>query len=285
MADFERALTEVKPAFGMDRDEFESCISNGIVMFGPRVERLLHTGRLFVEQVRNSSRTPLVTVLLEGPVGAGKTALAAKIATESGYPYVKLISPEILVGYTELGKCSKITKVFDDAYKSPLSVVVVDDLERLLDFVRIGPRFSNAVLQTLLVYLKKPPPPGRKLLILCTSSNKRVLEDMEMADCFNAVLPVPQISTRDEFKKCLEDLAIFDSSDDLERAASAFNNEPISVKRLIMVAEMAKQGDKGNIGSGLRNFSRIDLLYLEIHCKQLKSLLLILPQALDPCRA
>ncbi|KAK2110948.1 hypothetical protein P7K49_010694 [Saguinus oedipus] len=48
--------------------------------------------------------------------------------------------------------------IFDDAYKSQLSCVVVDDIERLLDYVPIGPRFSNLVLQALLVLLKKAPP-------------------------------------------------------------------------------------------------------------------------------
>ncbi|XP_026306399.1 vesicle-fusing ATPase-like isoform X1 [Piliocolobus tephrosceles] len=49
-------------------------------------------------------------------------------------------------------------QIFDDAYKSQLSCVVVDDIERLLDYVPIGPRFSNLVLQALLVLLKKAPP-------------------------------------------------------------------------------------------------------------------------------
>ena len=52
--------------------------------------------------------------------------------------------------------------MFEDAYRSPLSCIVVDDIERLLDYVRIGPRFSNAVLQTLLVLLKKEPPKVKK---------------------------------------------------------------------------------------------------------------------------
>jgi hypothetical protein len=39
--------------------------------------------------------------------------------------------------------------------QSPLSIVILDDIERLLEYVAIGPRFSNAVLQTLLVLLKK----------------------------------------------------------------------------------------------------------------------------------
>lgn len=44
-------------------------------------------------------------------------------------------------------KASQITKVFEDAYKSPLSVVILDDVERLLEYVAIGPRFSNTILQ------------------------------------------------------------------------------------------------------------------------------------------
>jgi len=238
--DFQMALQEVQPAFGVDTDEFENCIRNGIIKYGTKVEKLLRTGELFVQQVRNSDRTPLVSVLIEGPPGSGKTALAAQLATASGYPYVKLISPEILVGYSETGRCNKITKIFEDAYKSPVSCVVVDDIERLLDYVRIGPRFSNAILQILLVFFKKIPSKGRKLLILGTTSNKRVLEDLEFMDVFNAVLTVPQITTREELRNVLENLDLFTDSIDMSRALDAFTT-PISIKKLIMIAEMAKQ--------------------------------------------
>eukprot|EP01114_Cavostelium_apophysatum_P005910 TRINITY_DN1708_c0_g2_i2.p1 TRINITY_DN1708_c0_g2~~TRINITY_DN1708_c0_g2_i2.p1 ORF type:complete len:741 (+),score=233.24 TRINITY_DN1708_c0_g2_i2:137-2359(+) len=241
--DFDRSLEEVRPAFGVDSDEFVNCVRNGIIPYGPSVDKILNDGSLFVQQVRNSSRTPLVSVLLEGAVGSGKTALAAKLATESGYPFVKLISPEMLVSYSETGKVNKITKIFEDSYKSPLSCVVVDDLERILDYVRIGPRFSNAILQVLAVLLKKEPPTGRRLLIICTTSNKRVLEDMELLDLFNAQLQVPQISTAQEFKKVLDVLQPFADSD-IARAVAAFST-PLAVKKLIMAAEMAKQSASG----------------------------------------
>lgn len=50
--------------------------------------------------------------------------------------------------------------------QSPMSIIVLDDLERLLEYVSIGPRFSNTILQVLLVLLKKQPPKGRRLLVL-----------------------------------------------------------------------------------------------------------------------
>jgi AAA+ superfamily predicted ATPase len=67
----------------------------------------------------------MLSVLLEGPVGSGKTALAASAAIDSGFPFVKVVSPEAMVGYSEQAKCSQIAKIFEDAYKSPLSIVIL----------------------------------------------------------------------------------------------------------------------------------------------------------------
>lgn len=74
----------------------------------------------------------MVSILLHGPPGAGKTALAATIAQASDYPFIKLVSPDTMVGFTDTQKVSAIYKVFSDSYKSPLSVIVVDSIERLL---------------------------------------------------------------------------------------------------------------------------------------------------------
>ncbi|CAD5179459.1 unnamed protein product, partial [Musa acuminata subsp. malaccensis] len=38
-------------------------------------------------------------------------------------------------------KCAQIVKVFEDANKSQLSIIILDDIERLLEYVVIGPRF------------------------------------------------------------------------------------------------------------------------------------------------
>jgi len=67
-----------------------------------------------------------------GPYGSGKTALAASIAMASEFPYIKLISPEAMVGYNEAAKVQYLTKTFNDSYKSPMSLIVVDNIERIL---------------------------------------------------------------------------------------------------------------------------------------------------------
>jgi vesicle-fusing ATPase len=58
--------------------------------------------------------------------------LAATIAQASAFPFIKLVSPEAMVGLSESAKIATINKIFSDSYRSPLSVIVVDNLERLL---------------------------------------------------------------------------------------------------------------------------------------------------------
>jgi vesicle-fusing ATPase len=140
--DFMMALEEVHPAFGVSEEDLAACIQGGIINYSRGInvlsftdwlnQDILKMARLYVEQVRTSERTPLVSILMHGPIGSGKTALAAHIALNSDFPYVKLISPEAMVGLTESAKVHYINKVFNDSYKSPLSVIVVDELERLL---------------------------------------------------------------------------------------------------------------------------------------------------------
>ena len=162
--DFLNALEEVKPAFGVSEEELSTCIQGGITHFSGIIREILREGSLFVQQVRRSESTPLVSVLLHGPPGSGKTALAAKIAMDSEFPFIKLISPEAMVGFNEMQKVQHLNKTFTDAYKSPLNIVVVDNIERIIDWVPIGPRFSNAVLQALMVLLRKQPPHVRPSL-------------------------------------------------------------------------------------------------------------------------
>ncbi|KAL7371820.1 hypothetical protein ABVT39_005691 [Epinephelus coioides] len=245
--DFMASLNnDIKPAFGTNQEDYASYIMNGIIRWGDPVSAVLEDGELLVQQTKNSDRTPLVSVLLEGPPNSGKTALAAKISEESQFPFIKICSPDKMIGHSEIAKCQAIKKIFEDAYKSQLSCVVVDDIERLLDYVPIGPRFSNLVLQALLVLLKKPPPKGRKLLIIGTTSRKDVLQEMEMLDAFSTTVHIPNISRGEQLVEALELLGSFQ---DVERAsiAKAVKGQSlwIGIKKLLMLIEMSVQMDPG----------------------------------------
>ena len=114
---------------------------------------ILEDGRLAVQQAA-AGGAGLVSILLEGAPNAGKSALAASIARDSGFPFIKICSPENMIGFTESAKCMTIRKIFDDAYKSSVSCVLVDNIERLIDYGPIGPRYSNMTLQVTLLLIR-----------------------------------------------------------------------------------------------------------------------------------
>uniref|UniRef100_A0A8C0SBC9 Vesicle-fusing ATPase n=3 Tax=Canis lupus TaxID=9612 RepID=A0A8C0SBC9_CANLF len=235
---------DIKPAFGTNQEDYASYIMNGIIKWGDPVTRVLEDGELLVQQTKNSDRTPLVSVLLEGPPHSGKTALAAKIAEESNFPFIKICSPDKMIGFSETAKCQAMKKIFDDAYKSQLSCVVVDDIERLLDYVPIGPRFSNLVLQALLVLLKKAPPQGRKLLIIGTTSRKDVLQEMEMLNAFSTTIHVPNIATGEQLLEALELLGNFKDKERTTISQQVKGKKVwIGIKKLLMLIEMSLQMD------------------------------------------
>lgn len=248
-ADFLHALAnDVKPAFGASQEEIEQLLGTGIIEWGQPVIDLLEDGQFLIRQAQDERSFGLVTVLIEGAPKTGKTALAAKLALASGFPFVKMFSPDSMVGYTETAKCHQLRKVFDDAYKSPFACVIVDNLERLLDYAAIGPRYSNLVLQALLVLLNKQPPKGRKLLVLCTTSRREVLDELELSSAFTARLHCAHLSRPEHVLSVLNALAddrdptLF-SREERTRIANQLANWQIyvGIKRLLNYIDMARQ--------------------------------------------
>ncbi|KAI6705124.1 hypothetical protein NL676_008086 [Syzygium grande] len=240
MDDFMNALKEIVPELGRRR-------LNGMVSCGDRHKHIYERTMQLVERVKVSTESLLVTCLLEGPSGSGKTALAATVGIDSGFPCVKFVSAETMIGLQEQTKCAQIVKVFEDAYKSPLSIIILDDLERLLEYVAIGPWFSELIFQTLLALLKQRPPEGKKLLVIGTTSKLNFLRSVGVCNAFSCAYHVPVLKT-DEVKEVLEQLNVF-SEDDVDAATEALNDIPI--KKLFMLIEMASQAERGGAAEAI----------------------------------
>jgi len=241
-ADFLYSLeNDVKPAFGASQEKLQDFLSGGIIVWGNPVQDILEDGRLLLQQAAGSDGSGLVSIMLEGAPNAGKTALAAQLALNSGFPFVKICSPDDMVGFTESAKCMMIRKIFDDAYRSSNSCIVVDNIERLIDYGPIGPRYSNLTLQALLVLIKKSPPRGRRLLLICTTSRKDVLDQMEMISAFTDVLHVSNCGHASHIARVLEQTDAFTQAEARNIVTKLANhNINIGVKKLLGLLDMCK---------------------------------------------
>ena len=108
---------DIKPGFGAADEKLDQFLSRGIINWGEPVQSVLDDGELLLQQAGSQDGPGLVSILLEGAPNAGKTALAAQLARASNFPFVKICSPDDMVGFTEAAKCLQIKKIFDDAYR------------------------------------------------------------------------------------------------------------------------------------------------------------------------
>ncbi|CAJ0594500.1 unnamed protein product [Cylicocyclus nassatus] len=265
-SDFEYALeNDIKPAFGRSDESLEKFLRRGMVVWGSEVTKILEEGQRLVEETVNPDAGGFVTAVLAGAPRTGKSFLAAEIARASDFPLIKVISPGDMVGFSESAKCQMLRKAFGDAFRSKLSVLLIDNIERLLDYSPVGPRFSNLVLQALLVLLNEPPPPEHRLLVLATSSNRSFLRELELINAFGHVIDVPLLSTPSHIMHVLQESDVF-SHEELEKLNRDLhgllqnNSYGIGIKRLLGVIDFCRKCEEGYRAQML--FNKIEAIAL-----------------------
>lgn len=120
-------------------------------------------------------------------------------------------------------------------------MIILDNIERIIEFIKIGPRFSNLVLQSILVYIKKiPPKKNRKLLIIGTTSMSNILNELEVVSAFNVKLTIPTLNNAHEVMNILSKF----NGDMGEKRKIADDLSYIPIKQLLLIIDMTLQ--KGN---------------------------------------
>lgn len=235
--DFEQALKEVRPAFGTNEDEFIDI--SGMISYNVAYESMLKEMKALVSQLRSSKYFNLMTVLIEGPIGSGKTSIASKIALESKFPYVKCITPMKLVSLTlEASRAAYISQVFNDSYKSTESVIILDNIERLIDYVPIGPRFSNLIMQTIATLVGNTTCKN-KLLIIGTTSAPDIMRRLGLGQLFNNGIMVPVV----EPENVSSVVAQICPQISVPQSCSTIFSKGVTIKDLLMIVDRVSLGD------------------------------------------
>ncbi|KAH8343975.1 hypothetical protein KR084_002910 [Drosophila pseudotakahashii] len=151
--DFLNALKTFKPEFGVQNEALQAIMPNGYIMFTNQ------------DLPRYDYCEGLSCQLIEGDPKSGLSTVAAQTALESNFPYINIIKPADRLWQDEEDRCQYIRNMFKNAYVSRRSSVILDDLERLIDYDAVGKRYSRKILQKLMVLLRTQPPRGHELLI------------------------------------------------------------------------------------------------------------------------
>ena len=97
----------------------EAFLRRGLINWGPEVDDYLKTGMLLGRETTNPGNSGFVKALFCGLPNTGKTYLASRIAKDADFPFIKVCTPQKMIGFSETAKCQIINKMFNDAYKSP----------------------------------------------------------------------------------------------------------------------------------------------------------------------
>lgn len=228
--DFDLALKEVKPMFGSSNEKLENLYKNGIIDYGTRFKSITTKLERAIERLKISNNISVLSVLLEGVPMTGKTAIAAFISVKSKFPFISFISANDMIGMSEYDKCIHIKEKFTASSKSPYSIIILDDIERIIEYIKIGHRFSSSVVQTLLVLLKNTTNTN-KLMILGTTSDSDLLLQLDMR--FDLTVEIPELNNV-ESKIVLRSIFEYSQNDDEDIE----HNATFPIKKLIIDSDL-----------------------------------------------
>lgn len=139
---------------------------------------------------------------------------------------------------------------------------LLNNFNFFLDYTPIGPRFSNLVLQALLVLLSKQPPPGHRLLVLATSSAQSFLQEVDLISRFSKVIRIRQLRHLEEIIHVCQDSGQFSDeqlsqiklhlskieqyvfcSKNLNFNKNIFRIPPIGIKSLLEMLDFVRVSD------------------------------------------
>ena len=157
----------------------------------------------------NSQFGRVASLLVSGPSGSGRTAFAAGLASFANFSYMGVLSADDLRGAPEQSRLDALTRISDDAVASDTSVILLDDIERLVGHVSSnGPskdeltgaiveqgslQASTALIEGVLALLRTRPPIGCSLMIIATTAVKPLLGRTALLGGFDSLLSLPQL--------------------------------------------------------------------------------------------
>lgn len=244
-----QALMEVRPAFGVEEDTLAKLCQRGMINYSDEFISTRSMMEKYLDALKNDPNQSLMSFCISGLPKCGQTAFAAQICRDANFSFVRAIQALEFIGTSEDKVAGSIHQIFEDAYKSPYSAIIIDNIDRLIEYTPIGPRFSNKVFNAILNLLTNLPPIGRKLAIFVTTSMRDEMRDIGLKDSFfYREVELSPLTTFEQLTAVVDAIApekFKPSNDDAKDAEKFLSENPIPIKEAIQDIDLVVYEAKG----------------------------------------
>jgi hypothetical protein len=231
-----RTLTPLPLAASANKEDKEDPLPTSMVAYTREFTSLRKDMRVLVRRACGSSHVRRLSMLLDGSPESGKTALVHDILQQTCIQSVHQLTAFDLLGLSDAAKRERIQQLWVTAAQSPASAIILDDLERLIEYDSADGRHSQPMLHALLVLLSMKPPEGQTMVVVGTSSMAKSMNEhnIEIVTAFGVSFEMPLMETAQEVRDVLQMRGM------TETCANVFDSlrEPIGIGRLLSMGEL-----------------------------------------------
>ncbi|EJW85091.1 flywch zinc finger domain-containing protein [Wuchereria bancrofti] len=236
-------------AEGIDGFQPLLYLTNGdFIFWSNEINEIVDDGTQFCSMASNSNLSKSFSLLIKGAEKTGKSCLAALIAKNSGIPSIKICLPENMLKLNEKAKKAKLIDLFEEAIKLPQCILFLDGIELLIEYCDVGDRYSNAILQTVKLILKKGDMLKNNRLLVIATVTTQCAEKFGLQRYFSSVIEVPLLTKIDRIMPVIECANVLNKVDfEMLREclihdanSKQFSSYPVGIKNLLTTIELAK---------------------------------------------
>ena len=180
--DLVRGFKEIKPLFGSLSNEIGIITSKEFRLYSDNYKYVYDD---IINNINQNKKGKIISFLIHGDYFVGKTTLACNIMKNSNIGCIKFINSEKLIN--SYLKDQTIYEIFDSGYKSETLGIVLDSVEKIIEYSRLGNQYNNKILQVIYTILDKVIENNKSVYIILTSSNSELMDILDFTKiCHNS---------------------------------------------------------------------------------------------------
>ncbi len=169
-----KSVKEIKPQFGTISKEIDIITNIHFELYSDTYNSIYND---VLNKINTLKKGNLMTCMIQGDSFIGKTTIACNIAKNSGFNCVKFVNSEKLLN--SIMKEQQLYDIFEQGYKTESFVLILDGVEKIIEYSKLGNIYNNKILQTIYALLSKIIDSNKKIIILLTSSNIDLMKELE----------------------------------------------------------------------------------------------------------